>query len=403
MKEADDVKSGFFLRRRHPPEADGGAFLSAGRGEFPFSELDRYQPLAAPQNRLYDAMREGLPILDAAIGKLVRLIGTFRIRTGDAAADRRLRRFLRTLPAGGAGRGIDSFVASYLDSLLCYGNAVGEMVLSPERDRIAALLPASLEGLEIGRAADGVGGEVFLRRGSERIRPPHPELIFHSTLGARPGEVVGRSLFWGLPFVSGVLLKIWDATAKNFERVGNVRFAVTYKPAADGSDRGMVRERAEQIAAAWSSAMSDSRVRDFVCAGDVEIKVIGADNQVLDTQVPVRQLLEQMVAKTGIPPFLLGLSWSSTERMSAQQADILTSELESYRRLLEPVLDRIASTQLRLWGLPYEPTIEWSVINLQDEAERAQARLHRAQALQIERELGVAGAIDPGYLAGDFD
>lgn len=46
-----------------------------------------------------------------------------------------------------------------------------------------------------------------------------------------------------------------------------------------------------------------------------------------DSQVPVRQILEQLVARTGIPPFLLGLSWSSTERMSAQQADLMTSEI----------------------------------------------------------------------------
>ena len=59
------------------------------------------------------------------------------------------------------------------------------------------------------------------------------------------------------------------------------------------------------------------------------IKVIGADNQVLDSQVPVRQMLEQIVAKLGVPPFLLGLSWSTTERMSAQQADLLTSELST--------------------------------------------------------------------------
>ena len=37
------------------------------------------------------------------------------------------------------------------------------------------------------------------------------------------------------------------------------------------------------------------------------------------TNVPVRQLLEQLIAKLSIPPFLLGLSWSSTERMSSQQ------------------------------------------------------------------------------------
>lgn len=75
--------------------------------------------------------------------------------------------------------------------------------------------------------------------------------------------------------------------------------------------------------------MRDSQsgvVRDFVAVGDVSVKVIGADGPVLDAAVPVRQLLEQLVAKTGLPPFLLGLSWSSTERMSAQQADLLDKQ-----------------------------------------------------------------------------
>ena len=92
----------------------------------------------------------------------------------------------------------------------------------------------------------------------------------------------------------------------------------------------------------------DGRVRDFVAVGDVDIKVIGADNQVLDSEVPVRQILEQFVARTGIPPFLLGLSWSSTERMSTQQADMMTSELTAIRRGLEPVVERICE----LWLAP---------------------------------------------------
>lgn len=40
-------------------------------------------------------------------------------------------------------------------------------------------------------------------------------------------------------------------------------------------------------------------VRDFVSVGDVSIKAIGADNQILDSETPVRQILEQLVAKTG--------------------------------------------------------------------------------------------------------
>ncbi len=121
-------------------------------------------------------------------------------------------------------------------------------------------------------------------------------------------------------------------------------------------------------------------IKDFVAVGDVSVKVIGADGQPLDMQVPVRCILEQLIAKLGIPPFMLGLSWSTTERMSSQQADILTSELEAYRRYLTPVIIRI----LRIWaglnGVCSEFAVKWHDINLQDEVELARAELLRAQA-----------------------
>ena len=40
----------------------------------------------------------------------------------------------------------------------------------------------------------------------------------------------------------------------------------------------------------------------FVAVGAVDIKVIGADNQLPDSELPVREMLEQIVAKLGIPP-----------------------------------------------------------------------------------------------------
>ena len=128
-------------------------------------------------------------------------------------------------------------------------------------------------------------------------------------------------------------------------------------------------------------------VRDFVAVGDVDIKVIGADNQLFDTEVPVRQILEQLIAKLSVPPFLLGLNWSTTERMSSQQADILTSELEYYRRLLTPVIRKIAVAFLRLQGSDSDVDIIWDNINLQDETALAEARLKNAQAVLIEQQI----------------
>jgi len=133
-------------------------------------------------------------------------------------------------------------------------------------------------------------------------------------------------------------------------------------------------------------ATRSGSVRDFVAVGDVDIKVIGADSPVLDSQVPVRQILEQLVARTGIPPFMLGLSWSSTERMSTQQADVLTSEITAIRRGLEPALSRVAELWLRLHGYDDRVEILWEDINLQDMVEEARAQLYRAQAQSLKEE-----------------
>ena len=54
--------------------------------------------------------------------------------------------------------------------------------------------------------------------------------------------------------------------------------------------------------------MNAQKVKDFVAVGDVSIEVIGADNKILNSEIPVRQLLEQIVAKTGLPPFMLDLA-----------------------------------------------------------------------------------------------
>ena len=103
--------------------------------------------------------------------------------------------------------------------------------------------------------------------------------------------------------------------------------------------------------------------------------------------MPIRHITEQIVAKLSVPPFLLGLSWSTTERMSSQQADILTSELECYREILNPVIERIARVYLSLNGIDEKVTVKWTHINLQDELELSEARLNKANALRIEKEI----------------
>ena len=66
-----------------------------------------------------------------------------------------------------------------------------------------------------------------------------------------------------------------------------------------------------------------------------------------------------------------------------QQADILTSELDSYRMLLNGVIRRIAGIWLLSRGIREEPEITWEEINLQDQVEAARGRLYDAQAKNL--------------------
>lgn len=77
--------------------------------------------------------------------------------------------------------------------------------------------------------------------------------------------------------------------------------------------------------------------------------------------------------------------------MSSQQADILTSELEAYRRILNPVIRRICSFWLRLNGYPADFSVRWDDITLQDTTELAAARFQNARAAQLEQETAASG------------
>ncbi len=351
----------------------------------PFGILDGYVPLGAPQIRLYYTLREAIPVIDAAILKIVRLTGGFEIKCSEKAAQNAVDEFIRFVPVGGNRQGLSAFIDSYLEQLLTCGTAIGEIVSDSEGNP-RALFNAPLKNIELRRNGNGFDIDIFVRDGAELRRVTAPEMCLLSVLNPEPGALTGNSILKGMPFVSSVLLKIYESIGANWERVGNLRFAVTYNPKNDAVDRAYAKDRAMQVAKEWGEAMqSGSEVRDFVAVGDVQIKVIGADNQILDSDVPVRQMLEQIVAKTGIPPFMLGLSWSSTERMSQQQSDALTSELEAYRRILNPVIGKICNTFLRSRGFSCGFEIVWNDITLQDEVEQSRAMLYRAQAEKILR------------------
>ena len=353
----------------------------------PFGALRGYLPAGIGEERIYQELREAIPVLDAAVGKLVRLTGGFQVKCRNAAAQERLEGFLQRMPCGHGQVGINSFLAGYLDSMLTYGRAVGELVVSG--GRLRAVCWGDVTALRIEEGDNPLETVIWGPDEQGRLRPlPFQQLLLFTALNPEPDHPYGVSMFRGMPFLADILMKIYQTIGTNWERAGNVRYSVICK-GGEELDPVMAQERGRQMAQEWVKAMEDSKngtVRDFVAVGDVEIKVIGGEAPILDSQVPVRQILEQLIAKTGLPPFLLGLNWSTTERMSTQQADILTSELWALRRTVEPAVQKICRTYLALEGLDNRVEILWDDISLQDITEESKADLYRAQAEKARAE-----------------
>ena len=358
----------------------------------PFDEIQKYKPLTVPEIKLYRALREAVPIIDAAISKIIRLTGEFKIKSDNLELEYSLNKFIDNVQVNSCERGANSFILSHLNQLLTYGTAVGEIVINPENNSIQALYNACLSDVVLTTKNSPLDLLVLRKKYNNNnydFEPvKYPELVLISSLNPEPGNIYGNSIMKGLPFVSNILLKIFHSIGVNWERIGNIRFAVTYKPGDSNGEKIYSKERASQIASEWSKAMSDSKhPSDFIAIGDVQVKVIGADNQILESQVPVRQMLEQIVSKLSIPPFLLGLSWSTTETMSSQQSEILSSELESYRRLLNPIIKKICDMYLRLNNYQSNYEIVWEKIDLKDQLQSANSRFINAKAHEIEKRL----------------
>lgn len=358
----------------------------------PFGALRGFVPLGVGEEQIYRQLREAIPVLDAAVGKLTRLSGGFGVECRSRESQEKLENFLRFVPCGRGQVGIDSFLSGFMDSLLVYGRSVGEMVI--DRGRLKAVCWGDVTQLQVMEGENPLDVELWGPDSKGCMGAlPYPHLLLFTTLNPEAAHPYGVSIFRGMPFLADILMKIYATIGTNWERAGNVRYSVVCKN-SDNMDPATAQERGKQVAAEWGRAMEDAKtgtVRDFVAVGDVEIKVIGGEAPILDSQVPVRQILEQLVAKTGLPPFLLGLNWSTTERMSTQQADILTSELWALRRTVEPILHKICKTYLALEGLDDRVEIQWNDISLQDITEEAKADLYKAQAAKYRMEANEGG------------
>ncbi|MFQ9429254.1 MAG: hypothetical protein ACLR1M_11985 [Oscillospiraceae bacterium] len=176
-------------------------------------------PLGGADAALYRSVREAVPIVDAAIGKLVRLSGGFRVLCEDERAQEELGEFLRTVNVGHAQVGFSAFLDKYLDSLLTNGRAVGEIVPDAEGREIAAVLCHRVEQLALREGETALDVRFCGYDAAGRLHElPRQELVLFTPLLPESENPYGVSLLRSMPFMAELLSRIYYAVGQNWER-----------------------------------------------------------------------------------------------------------------------------------------------------------------------------------------
>ena len=98
-----------FGRARAAEPAAAVQTVPGGRGGAFSGALDRYQA-AGMERKLYDTLRLTVPIIDAAVCKIVRLTGGVSVQCESRRAQEDLNRFLESVQVNACGTGIETFL-----------------------------------------------------------------------------------------------------------------------------------------------------------------------------------------------------------------------------------------------------------------------------------------------------
>ena len=89
------------------------AEVQTSSGRDIFNSFRSFSTMSSAGNRLYRELRNSVPIIDAAIEKLVRLVCAFDITCNDRNAEKEMAEFFRSVPVNGTSQGIKAFIFTF--------------------------------------------------------------------------------------------------------------------------------------------------------------------------------------------------------------------------------------------------------------------------------------------------
>ncbi|WP_305046345.1 hypothetical protein [Geoalkalibacter sp.] len=361
--------------------------LRANDGQGPFTPYFRAFVPRKVEATFFEFMRESIPIVDAAINRLVQLDGHIEVKGHNDTLVDEIQDWLYNVPVNDLQRGVQAFHQGMGNEAFEQGFVLGEFIADKSRRDIVGLRVADSKFIKFRRVADGL--EMYQKAdGDHDWRLLKPDNLLYFSIGNENQNPYGTPTFRSCEFVTKVLTTIHNSQLNVWERFGDPSFSIIYKTSKkDGPD---LSSRHKAITDEFNEAVRAKRAghsADFVRAIDanseIEIKVIGADGQVLELEIPARHVLEQIIAKSGLPAWMLGMHWSTTERLANYETEMLLADVGTRQAAKLPLFHNLIATLLRMRGRTWKKGdwwLEWGNVNLHDLEKQARARFLNAQA-----------------------
>ena len=379
----------------------GGFQLRPNYGQGPFTPYFRQYIVRKVQPAFFEFLRESIPIVDAAIHRLVSLDGHIEVSGQNEALVDEIAEWMDNIAVNDVQRGLQAFHQSLTNEAFEQGFGLGEFVADEKGKDIIGLRTADSKYIQFSRAAAGL--EISQKSDDDHDwRVLKPESLIYFSIHNENQNPYGTPLLRSCEFVSKILMTIQNATLNVWERFGDPSFNIVYKTSKkDGADHATRRSQIETEFNLALRAKREGKSADFIRAidkdSDITIEVIGHDNQILEMEVPSRHVLEQIVAKTGLPPWMLGLHWSTTERLSNAEAEMLLADVATRQSAKMPMFTKLVAAMLTMRGRRWKPgdwELQWANINLHDVVANAQARFLNAQADMYYLQNAAAAGIE---------
>jgi hypothetical protein len=381
--------TGLFARKAPAGNSasSGGFQLRPNDGQGPFTSQFRSFVPRKIDPEFFEFLREAIPVIDAAHNRLVSLDGHLIVKGRNEALVTEIREWMENVPVNDLQKGIQAFHQNLSNEAFEQGFSISEFVTSQKRDDIVQLRVADSKFIKFKRSGNAV--DIYQKSDQDMMeRKLKPDNLLYFSIGNENQNPYGTPLMRSCEFVAQILVTIQNATKSVWERFGDPSFSVIYKTSKkEGTD---LAGRYNAIKTEFDTALrakQQGKSVDFIRAIDKDseltIQIIGADGQVLEMEVPARHVLEQIIAKTGLPAWMLGMHWSTTERLSNAEVEVLLADVSTRQSAKLPLFTNLVKTLLTLRGKTWKPGdwwLEFDQVNLHDLVAQAQARFLNAQA-----------------------